>query len=101
MQSEFLNQFDTSTLTSNVTDQIVDQLSSLILVGIIVSAAITIPFLILYILSAIRKHKVQTAIFDIQKTLHEINDLQKSTQISVAEPAHQAVPVQPDTSSLT
>lgn len=77
MESDFLNQFDTNSVTGGVTQQFTDQFATLFLVGTIVSSVITILILVLYIFSAVRKYKVQNAIFDIQKTLHEINDREK------------------------
>lgn len=44
----------------------------------IASIALTILILVLWILSMIRRRKMQAAIFDIQATLHEMNERDKA-----------------------
>jgi flagellar biosynthesis/type III secretory pathway M-ring protein FliF/YscJ len=60
------------------TDAMMQQVESLLLWGALASITIFISFLLLYILSARRKWKMQKAIFDIQKTLHEMNEREKA-----------------------
>lgn len=45
----------------------------------IASLVITVVFVVAYIISSIRRWKVQQAIFDIQKNVREINQRHQST----------------------
>lgn len=76
--------------------QIFDQLATFLLFGVIASIAIFVPLIIIYTLSAIRKHKTYKAILDIQKTLHEMNERDKARTpkaiSSVPEPAPRVNP---------
>lgn len=57
----------------NTTDSIVKPILDLLIPLTIVSTILMLVFVAVYLVSAIRRYKVQQAVFDIQKTLHEIN----------------------------
>lgn len=54
------------------------------------SVAVTIIFVALYLSSIMRKRKVENAILDIQKTLHEMNERDKARSAPRPMPAPQA-----------
>ena len=54
----------------------------------ILSVVVTVLFVFMYILSMFRRRKVEKAILDIQKTLHEMNERDKA-RIKPATPAAQ------------
>ena len=72
------NQVDSTTLGGLNMDGMMQQLETVLLYGTIASVAILIPFLLLYVLSSRRKSKAYKAIIEIQKTLHEMNERDKS-----------------------
>lgn len=67
-------------LQSLLGDSTLQTLSDEFQSAIIVSIVMTAIFVVAYIMSQIRKRKVQNAIFGIQKDLHEMNERQKNAQ---------------------
>lgn len=51
---------------------------------ILLSVIITVIFAVLYIVSLVRRWKVEQAILDIQKTIHEMNERDKARSTPVA-----------------
>lgn len=83
---------DTSSLMPDLTSQLTDLLAPVLMA----SAAVTIVFLALFISSTLRRRKVERAILDIQKTLHEMNERDKAR----LKPAAPPVPPQNDSDKL-
>lgn len=64
---------DTSTLFPDITSQLTEMMAPFLFA----SFALTAVFAILYISSALRRRKVEKAILDMQKMLHEMNERDK------------------------
>ncbi len=47
---------------------------------ILLSFVITLAFVVLYVVSMIRRRKLENAILDMQKVLHEMNEREKARQ---------------------
>jgi hypothetical protein len=67
-------------------DAMMQQLETILLWGVVASVVVAIPLFLLYILSLQRKRKMQKAILDIQKTLHEMNERDKARMGSMQHP---------------
>lgn len=65
---------DIGTQLPDITSSITDMLMPIVLL----SLAMTVIFVGLYISSIVRRRRVENAIFDIQKTLHEMNERDKA-----------------------
>lgn len=64
-----------------------DSLATVMMIGFVVINIISILFIVLYVISLVRKWKVQTAIFHMQKDLAEIKTALAATPDVVTPPA--------------
>lgn len=78
---------------SNGGSLIPESLTQTLTIGFIVINVVSILFLIAYILSVIRKWKVQTAILRMQKDVAELKAHMVGTPAKAAEPATEPAPV--------
>lgn len=65
---------DISNQLFDMTSSITDALAPFMLLSFV----ITVAFVVLYVVSLIRRRKLENALFDIQKTLHEMNERDKA-----------------------
>ncbi len=79
---------DTSSLAPDITSSISDMLAPFMWL----SVALGFAFIILYITMMLRRRKLENALLDMQKILHEMNERDK------ARSAPQVRPVSPETS---
>ena len=77
-----MNEIDYTKITDSVTQQINSSMGGVFALVAIGSVILTIVFVVFWIINSIRKIKVQKAILEIQKDIHEMNELQKGTQPS-------------------
>lgn len=71
----------TQTQTIDINGQMSDMLSSLtetLAPMILLSLILSVLFIVMRIITMFRRRKVEKAIFDIQKTLHEMNERDKA-----------------------
>lgn len=71
---------------SNVLNDAIQPLIGAFVAFTIISIVLTIAIVVIWIMSLIRRRKVQAAIFDIQAVLHEMNERDKLRQQPTSRP---------------
>jgi len=83
---------DASSLMPDLTSSITDMLAPFIWL----SVALTVVFIVFYAMSMLRRRKVENAILDLQKILHEMNERDKSRGSTPAVPPRLERPPEKD-----
>lgn len=92
MDQSSLNNLLQSTTKPNPSSLLGSSLSNLIEFATIASLVLTLVFIVFWITAALHRRKVQNAIIDIQKTLHEMNERDKLRQTPTPQPVIQTEP---------
>ena len=100
------NEIDASLLQSVDPNQLINSAlapyAGLFLIVTIGSVILTILLLIVWIMSLVRKRKVQAAIFDIQSQLHQMNEREKTRDNKLSkQPSPQLESAVPTSSAPT
>ena len=93
LSEQFLVGGDGSSIdTGNPLTSLTSSLSDALMPFIWLSVVLTIVFIVLYVSSMLRKRKVENAILDIQKTIHEMNERDKARSASTPRVQPQKLP---------
>ena len=71
--------------------QLPSGLVTVLTIGSIVVTVLSVVIMILYLVSLVRRWKVQTAILDIQKQVHEMNERQKAQVVPAPVPVQEEI----------
>ena len=74
---------DIGTQLPDVTASITDMLAPILWLSVVM----TVVFVVLYVSSIVRRRKVENAVLNIQKTLHELNERDKARSTPTSPPA--------------
>lgn len=92
----FSGEGDTTDLGSQLPD-LTSSINDMLAPIMWLSVAISIVFIVLYISAMFRRRKLENALFDMQKTLHEINERDKARSTPAAPTVQPQVRHEKDT----